>query len=403
MNRNRLGVVVVLAVFWVLGTLILVSELPLIPPAQRVIYASVKLFLIWGTLPLAIRLWRDPTCVWANTLIGVDFAIYTCFAQFYRPMYYFAFSQLGFAYSFIFSVPKKIIRVLFTVWVLAYLAVLWLTWDRYIILMREPQYADIVTTVVAFAFVSIVSHTYFTSDRMFREVALSRFSRLGLQAGRLIHDLKGLTSTPRLYADLVTERLAARGISDAQLTDALNALGSDLENLNRIVIELNQLTTVTASEAKDFNFDDAFESVKSILGNRLRNVTLRCDVQVRLHSDQSVLSSILLNIVLNSLDSFKDKKTGVPEIRLSVRERRIFVEDNGGGIAPEVIRNLSMDKISSTKSKGSGLGLWFVIDGMQNLGGKAKIYNVSGGACVELIFPRKTILPFSLQADPTLA
>ncbi len=375
-----------LAFFFFLGTSVLLSELPLLATDQRTIYAVVKSFFLISLIPLGFWLWKDYTSVWPNTLLGVIFMGYSIHGQWYRPLYYFAVFQLGMGLSILFAVPRRIFRPLLTVWSCVFLGVLYLRWDQYQEQIKTAAFSDVFFAILVFAALAIVNHTYITTDRMFRETALAQFSRMGLQASRLIHDLKGLTASPKLYAEMITEKLADK--ADPQLTQALEALSRDLENLNRIVVELNQLTTVAPNKIEDFKFSMVLDSTRAILGGRLRNVRLESSVCARLHSDSSMLSSILLNLFLNSMDNFKKNQTGSPEIRISAHGRSLVIEDNGGGFAPEVLKGLTLEKISSTKPKGTGLGLWFVLDGMQNLGGKAKMYNGPTGACVELVFPR---------------
>jgi signal transduction histidine kinase len=296
MNRHRKGAIVFLLIYFSALHLILLCELPLLEPAQRFSYSLGKLFFAWTALPLAFWLWRSPMSVWGNVLVGINFAGYTVFCALYRPNYYYVFAELGFAISFVFSIPKRHFRSLIVVWSLAFVTVMRLTWEQQVAAMRSTAYSDIVLAIFAFALIALISHTYFTADRMFRETALARFSRMGLQASRLIHDLKGLTASPKLYAEMITERLADK--ADPHLTQALEALSRDLENLNRIVVELNQLTTVAPNKIEDFNFSEVLDSTRAILGGRLRNVRLESSVCARIHSDSSMLSSILLNLFL---------------------------------------------------------------------------------------------------------
>ncbi len=71
------------------------------------------------------------------------------------------------------------------------------------------------------------------------------------------------------------------------------------------------------------------------------------------------LLQVILNLLKNSQDNFKEKKTKDPYIKIMTDEKRISICDNGGGIPEDVIEKI-FDPYFSTKGEknGTGLGLY---------------------------------------------
>lgn len=153
-NKYRLGATVAMILYASQGILIVLTELPMLAESQRQLYFIEKAFLIVTAFILAGWLWRDYKSVTANTLVGIHAMLYTMQGQWYRPLYYFAFCQLSIGVSFMFSVPKKVFRPLLLVWVLGYLLVFYLTWEKHKFALQNPAFSDIVFSISATAMIA---------------------------------------------------------------------------------------------------------------------------------------------------------------------------------------------------------------------------------------------------------
>ncbi len=109
-------------------------------------------------------------------------------------------------------------------------------------------------------------------------------------------------------------------------------------------------------------------------------------------------SQVLLNIVGNARDVFIEKNIAAPVIKIKVfsdADRAVvLVNDNGGGIAPDVINNI-FDPYFTTKEsgKGSGIGLSMsknIIE--QHMGGSLTVDNIDGGVQFRIVVPMDTTI-----------
>lgn len=107
------------------------------------------------------------------------------------------------------------------------------------------------------------------------------------------------------------------------------------------------------------------------------------------------LGQVILNLVNNAKDAFKDRNIKEKRIELKIDETedsvRLIVEDNAGGIPPEYLDKI-FDPYFSTKSakNGTGLGLYIsrqIVE--EHMGGRLRVSNTDIGARFEMIFPKE--------------
>jgi two-component system sensor histidine kinase HydH len=106
-------------------------------------------------------------------------------------------------------------------------------------------------------------------------------------------------------------------------------------------------------------------------------------------ADPVRLTQALLNVVINAIQAVERK--GRVEVSASVADGRISVavSDNGPGIPPERLASI-FDPYFTTKTEGSGLGLWIAQQIVTAHGGTLEAGNrPAGGAVVTLRLPLK--------------
>ncbi|MNP44699.1 Sensor protein ZraS [compost metagenome] len=116
-------------------------------------------------------------------------------------------------------------------------------------------------------------------------------------------------------------------------------------------------------------------------------------VRVRGYSDQ--LEQVLINLMVNARDALLGRQAEVegflPWIAVAARLQGnrvcLFVEDNGGGIAPPLLTRI-FEPFFTTKpiGKGTGLGLSVSHGIVQQMGGDFSVENAEHGArfCISL-------------------
>jgi len=117
------------------------------------------------------------------------------------------------------------------------------------------------------------------------------------------------------------------------------------------------------------------------------------------HSDNSLLRSIIQNLLINSID-YRHKKEAPSWVKIEISDAepsiKIIVTDNGIGIKKKHKHKVfDMFYRATESSTGSGLGLYMVKNAVRKLNGKVTLVSQEGkGTRVVLLLP-----PLAIKAD----
>jgi hypothetical protein len=237
-----------------------------------------------------------------------------------------------------------------------------------------------------------------------------------------------------------TSILEKNGIDREESKDYLKRIEKEIERINRIVRELLDFSRPSKFEIHDVDLNKAVENTLSLISyqKNFKNVETRLELQPNLpmiKGDESQLSQVLINIILNGIDAmpkggtleihtgeyvvedifprwlhlpFARRRKGDPEeldyfhlrkadplssllTKFSKGDRlvRIRISDTGIGIKKEDLKRI-FDPFFTTKSpdKGTGLGLSISLRIVESMGGEIKVESeIEKGTSFELYFP----------------
>lgn len=210
---------------------------------------------------------------------------------------------------------------------------------------------------------------------------------------KVSHDIKG-----PLSAIISAVRVTENENNINAIKENLSEISLKAWFLNDLVNDLLELTKNTKKEIKPeairlHNFiNDLIKKIE--LPENIHNVKFfnHIDNSVIFVCDKNILTSILLNILINAV-KYRDIEKQQTEIDISYSSGKwgsvITVKDNGIGIAQE-----HMDKIFEIfyridkTTPGSGIGLYLVKQSMDYLGGNVILSSSVGkGTEIKLFFP----------------
>ena len=237
-----------------------------------------------------------------------------------------------------------------------------------------------------------------------------------------------------------TSILEKNGIDREESKDYLKRIEKEIERINRIVRELLDFARPSKFEIHDVDMNKAVENTLSLISyqKNFKNVETRLELQPNLpmiKGDESQLSQVLINIILNGIDAmpkggtleiytdeymvedvfprrlqrpYARRRKGDPEefdyfhlrkadplssllTKFSKGDRlvRIRISDTGIGIKKEDLERI-FDPFFTTKSpdKGTGLGLSISLRIVESMGGEIKVDSeIEKGTTFELYFP----------------
>lgn len=368
--------VIVLLVTW--------QEYYTIDLADFKVLLSVRILVAASVIPLALVLRKNPFSAWANSLAALNFLVHTCVGHYYRPLYFASYIQILYAFAFLFFTSRRLYFILSSVISFGYIAFYLYTYDMVTYAQGAETKEDFIATVICAHFVGFLIHYFFTSERGLREAATDRFVLLGRHATNIIHDIKGSISVPHMYLNEVRNSLKSGDLSKAD--EYLNKMEKSFSRTEKTIFDLNQLSRIAADDGESFKLKDAIGDVLDMLAKRLHDVEVTIEGDFEVKSDRGVVCSILLNLVLNSLENFKKSRTENPKIEFKIHSasRLISVIDNGGGFSKEALAALKGYYPTSAATSNSGLGLYLVRENLKTLKGKVSFQNIDQGAKVEI-------------------
>ncbi|WP_223480347.1 MULTISPECIES: sensor histidine kinase [unclassified Pseudomonas] len=228
----------------------------------------------------------------------------------------------------------------------------------------------------------------------------AKMATLGEMATGLAHEISQPLNVMRLAIVNVLKRLDSGEVQVEYLIDKLNRIDAQVQRAARVVDHMRVFGRRSEAEQHPFNPVDAIGGTLSLLAEELRGkgVELRVSetgfqVQVRGNVDQ--LEQVLINLMVNARDALLSKcETDgdfKPWISLHTEHDehsvRLWVEDNGGGIDPQLLERI-FEPFFTTKpvGVGTGLGLSVSVGIVENMGGTLRASNSAEGArfCIEL-------------------
>jgi two-component system NtrC family sensor kinase len=237
-----------------------------------------------------------------------------------------------------------------------------------------------------------------------------------------------------------TSILEKNGIDREESKDYLKRIEKEIERINRIVRELLDFSRPSKFEIQEVNMNKVVENTLSLISyqKNFKNVETRLELEPNLpmiKGDESQLSQVLINIILNGIDAMPNggtleihtgeyvvedvfprrlqppyarRRKGDPEeldyfhlrkadplssllTKFSRGDRlvRIRVSDTGIGMKKEDLERI-FDPFFTTKSpdKGTGLGLSISLRIVESMGGEIKVESeIEKGTSFELYFP----------------
>jgi len=208
--------------------------------------------------------------------------------------------------------------------------------------------------------------------------ALSRVYRA------VTHDLKAPLNAMVLNLDrLQTALRRGSGAAEAEKTQGyVDVLREELERLDRSLLGLLADTTPAGSGREEFDVRATLREIERLLlpQARLQHVALEAQLPgtaVRIAGQRDRLKQAILNIAINALEAMSDG--GALELILEALpdEAEVRIVDTGPGI-PEEARRRIFDMHYTTKTTGTGIGLYLARSIVEAHGGQISVANRPG-------------------------
>jgi two-component system, cell cycle sensor histidine kinase and response regulator CckA len=242
-----------------------------------------------------------------------------------------------------------------------------------------------------------------------------KMEAIGRLAGGVAHDFNNVLTAILGSADLLAMQLDPKDPRWEE-ADAIRRAADRGAALTRRLLAFSRPQRAGAATSDVMNVARTMEPMLQRLVLDTVTIQLQGHNSVHVRGDESQLSQVLMNLVVNARDAMPSggvatidiTESDLPQSIVSAlgidagRYGRISVSDTGEGMEPEVQRHL-FEPFFTTKDpdKGSGLGLSIVYSIVKSLGGAIEVWSEKGqGAKFTIYLPAIVDRPSSIVDRP---
>ncbi len=223
--------------------------------------------------------------------------------------------------------------------------------------------------------------------------AAEKHDLLARLLGRLAHEVRNPLSSLDIHFQLLEEDLASLAPQmREQLSARLEIIHGELHRLEGIVERFLRLAGPAGVDLEPVEIRGILSHVCELLRPEAaaREIEIATQIEAslpRVMADPVRLTQASLNLLINAIQAVESR--GRVEVTACVADERVCVavSDNGPGIAPDKLASV-FDPYYTTKSEGSGLGLWIAQQIVIAHGGSLQAQNrPAGGAVLTMRLP----------------
>jgi PAS domain S-box-containing protein len=220
------------------------------------------------------------------------------------------------------------------------------------------------------------------------------FTMLGRLAAGVSHEIRNPLAALFLYVDLLKEELQQpTPESPTQIAEALTEISTQLMRIDDLVQDYLSLVRVTNVQQQPQDLGSLVQAWATEMQApaATQGITLQLEGieslgQVAFHA--STLRRVLLNLVQNALDATPNGGTVSIVGQDAETHIQLQVRDTGSGIPAERLEHI-FEPLYTTKSGGTGLGLYIVQEIVAAHGGQITVQTTEGqGTTFSITLPR---------------
>jgi putative PEP-CTERM system histidine kinase len=195
----------------------------------------------------------------------------------------------------------------------------------------------------------------------------------------ILHDVKNAAS----MLSLIRQNAPSHMDDPEFQADLLESIDHALARMDKVQNRLDALKQEVAPDWKELELESWLSGECGRLKRRLQGMTIQvnCPEGLRVRYDPGILSTILENLMLNAMEA------GATRARVAVENSdgsgpMVSVADNGPGIPEELLPDGLFEPFRTTKSSGTGVGLWQAHRLAAAMGGDLSVENAKEGGAV---------------------
>jgi two-component system NtrC family sensor kinase len=215
-----------------------------------------------------------------------------------------------------------------------------------------------------------------------------RLAVVGRISAQITHEIRNPLNAIGLNAELLAEELEGLDLS-SEAKGLVQAIGREVDRLNAVTEEYLRFARLPKPDFAREDLNEILSGLVEFLAPELQGagVAVRLALAPALppvRADEAQLRAAFLNLIRNSREAMPGGGRLLVGTRAMAGGVEAEVRDTGGGIPPEALPRI-FEPFYSTKEKGTGLGLAFTQQVVQEHGGAVRCESVRGGGTAFLV------------------
>jgi two-component system NtrC family sensor kinase len=209
-----------------------------------------------------------------------------------------------------------------------------------------------------------------------------RLAAVGRISAQITHEIRNPLNAIGLNAELLSEELEELSAPPREAIQLVAAISREVDRLNGVAEEYLRFARLPKPALARQDLNEIVTGLLDFLAPELAaaRIELRLELSAALppvQADESQLRAVFLNLLRNSREAMPSG--GVVTVRSRPTEEAIEVEvsDTGGGIPPGDLSRI-FEAFYSTKERGTGLGLAFTRQVVEEHGGSIRCDSAVG-------------------------
>ena len=184
----------------------------------------------------------------------------------------------------------------------------------------------------------------------------------------IAHEIRNQLSICDVYCEIIKKHLDKNGIELPPLNNAVNCILKSLKMIDNSLLDLKSLSNV---DCKDCNLKQllcqAVELGKVYIYDKNIDVLLDVPENCTVYVDENKFLACVINLIKNGVEAIETE--GFISIKTEILKDFVSIRiANSGDEIPEEFRNKIFDEGLTTKSFGSGLGLFICKNNLKSMG-----------------------------------
>jgi len=213
----------------------------------------------------------------------------------------------------------------------------------------------------------------------------SRQAQMGEMIAMIAHQWRQPLNVIGTASSVINHRIKRDKLDIKTSTELTSKISQNIEYLSATINDFRNFFK-PEKEMQVTSFDVILNKSLNLVESSFHanKITISKSEQVveQFLSYENELVQVVLNLLKNAEDALREGKIKDPKITLVIEGKRISIEDNGGGIPPDILEKIFQPYFSTKLEKeGTGLGLYMSqIIVQEHCKGRLKVKNSNEGA-----------------------